>query len=196
MGEPQGPHRLRKLALRPGPLRIVPGRRPEPLSKAQAPEWVNLLSSARPTARLGTKPTCSRGDDHGPLPRSNRHREGPGGMGCCPAGPRRRAKYCQRHRASRPAPAPTSLRLRRPQRSMASTRAVGALCATTTMPSRRTRPRRLSITCASTRLPDTTFPLMSSTICRLLMPPGTMRGSSQRARIADHDHWSRCRPTC
>ena len=38
MGEPQGPHRLRKLALNPGPLRIVPGRRPEPLSKAQAPE--------------------------------------------------------------------------------------------------------------------------------------------------------------
>ena len=38
MGEPQGPHRLRKLALNPGPLRIVPGRRPEPLSKAQARE--------------------------------------------------------------------------------------------------------------------------------------------------------------
>src|SRR5450759_3025906 len=31
----------------------------------------------------------------------------------------------------------------------------GALCATTTMTSRRTRPRRSSITCASTRLPDT-----------------------------------------
>src|SRR5450759_3883254 len=51
MGEPQGPHRLRKLALSPGPLRIVP------------------------------------------LPRSNRQRERQGGIGCCPAGPRRRAKY-------------------------------------------------------------------------------------------------------
>jgi len=38
------------------------------------------------------------------------------------------------------------------------------------------------------------FPLMPATICRL-MPPRTMRGSGQ-ARIADHDHWSRCRPTC
>jgi hypothetical protein len=35
MGEPQGPHRLRKLALNPGPLRIVPGRRPEPMSKGK-----------------------------------------------------------------------------------------------------------------------------------------------------------------
>jgi hypothetical protein len=37
MGEPQGPHRLRRLALSPGPLRIVPGRRPEPVGKASAP---------------------------------------------------------------------------------------------------------------------------------------------------------------
>jgi hypothetical protein len=43
MGEPQGPHRLSKLALSPGPLRIVLGRRPEPMSKAWAPEWANLI---------------------------------------------------------------------------------------------------------------------------------------------------------
>jgi len=38
MGEPQGPRRRRKLALSPGPLRIVPARRPEPMGKASAPE--------------------------------------------------------------------------------------------------------------------------------------------------------------
>jgi hypothetical protein len=88
------------------------------------------------------------------------------------------AQTCQRHRASRPAPASAPLRLRPPQRSMASTRAVDALCETTTMTSRRSRSRRSSITGASTRRPDTTSPPMPSTICRL-MPPRTMRGSSQ-----------------
>jgi hypothetical protein len=89
-----------------------------------------------------------------------------------------------------PPPATTST-----SASMACTRAVRALCATMVMTSRRTRPRQLSITCASTGLPDTTFPLTPSTICRLT-PPRTMRGSSQRARIADHDHRSRRWPTC
>ena len=42
---------------------------------------------------------------------------------------------------------------------------------------------------------DTTFPLMPATICRLT-PLRTMRGSRQRARIADHDRRSRRWPTC
>src|SRR5664280_1421122 len=56
MGEPQGPQRLRKLALNPGPLRIVPGRRPEPLSKAQAPEMGQSIVIG--TTRLHDSAPC------------------------------------------------------------------------------------------------------------------------------------------
>src|SRR5664280_3612966 len=58
------------------PLRIVPGRGPEPMSKAWAPEMgQSTVIGTTDCARLGTMPTCSRGDCHGP-PRSNRQREG------------------------------------------------------------------------------------------------------------------------
>jgi hypothetical protein len=95
MGEPQGSHRLSKLGLSPGPLRIIP------------------------------------------LPRNNRQRKGLEASGAVhralggaqslagdiePLGPRQH-----------PPPATTST-----SASMASTRADGALCATTTMTSSRT----------------------------------------------------------
>src|SRR5664280_1843500 len=169
MGEPQGPHRLRKLALSPGPLPIVPARRPEPMGKASAPEMANLLSSARPTARLVTMPTCSGGQVTAHCPgaigngKAWRHwvllRRVLGGAQSLagdiePLGPRQHPPPCDYVYLG----------------VVASTRAVGALCATTTMTSRCTRPRRSSLTGASTRLPVITFPLMPATICRLTPP--------------------------
>ena len=192
MGEPQGPRRPRKLALSPGPLPIVPGRRPEPLSKAQAPEMGQSIVIG--TTRLHDSAPCPPAravtvTAHCPLPTGNgkawthwvllrRVLGGAQSLGSDiePLGPRQH-----------PPPSTTST-----SASMASTRAVGALCATTTMTSRCTRPRRSSLTCASTGLPVITFPLMPATICRL-MPPrkDVWIKPDQGARIADHDHRSR-----
>jgi hypothetical protein len=193
MGEPQGPRRPRKLALSPGPLRIVPARRPEPMSKAWAPgmgqshchRHDRLHDSApSPPARVVTVTAhCpgAKGDGKVLEARGAVQRVLGGAQSLArdiePPGPRQH-----------PPPATTSavdgfytccgctLRDDDDDFEAYSTAAI--------IDHRREH-----------QTADTTFPLMPATICRLT-PLRTMRGSRQRARIADHDRRSRRWPTC
>ena len=170
MGEPQGPTRLRKLVLSPGTASDRPGSQARTVEQSPGARDESICchrhdrlhdSAPCPPARVVTVTAHCPGAigngkawRHWVLLRRVLGGAQSRGSDIDPLGPRQHPPPCDYVYLV----------------VVASTRAVGALCATTTMTSRCTRPRRSSLTGASTRLPVITFPLMPATICRL-MPP-------------------------